>query len=168
MTQEPRCPECRTAVQPTWDWCMACGYDPEWLKPADWAPGLVAAALASTPTATPATTVAATPVTSDPAPRPQSARPARPARPGGITGTSDVGQARPQAMADLDWVPAEPRQRMSYLGAAALVAAIVIALGTLILVTVLVLNRPIGTTQANAEGMPAPASVSGPVAAAVG
>jgi len=157
VSHEPRCPECRTPVQPTWDWCMACGFDPEWLKPADWVPGLVTVAAAPTPQAVPVT----------PAPAAPTAR--RPlARPEGISGMSDVAQARPQEMSDPDWAPAEPRRRMSYLGVAGLVAAIVIAIGTLILVTVLVLNRPIGTTQANAEGMPPPASVSGPVAAATG
>jgi len=28
MTQEPACPQCGTPVQPTWDWCHACGFDP--------------------------------------------------------------------------------------------------------------------------------------------
>lgn len=25
----PSCPKCGTAVEPTWDWCHSCGYDPE-------------------------------------------------------------------------------------------------------------------------------------------
>lgn len=37
MTDGPRCPTCGTAVQPDWDWCRACGFDPEGLRPAGWA-----------------------------------------------------------------------------------------------------------------------------------
>jgi hypothetical protein len=33
-----RCPECSTEVQPDWDWCHACGWDPEGLRPAAGAP----------------------------------------------------------------------------------------------------------------------------------
>lgn len=32
------CPQCGTPIQPTWDWCEACGFDPENLKPAGWRP----------------------------------------------------------------------------------------------------------------------------------
>jgi hypothetical protein len=32
----PKCPTCGTAIQPHWDWCHLCGYDPENLKPAGW------------------------------------------------------------------------------------------------------------------------------------
>jgi len=28
------CPECGTAIQSTWRWCLACGYDPDGLRPA--------------------------------------------------------------------------------------------------------------------------------------
>jgi hypothetical protein len=28
------CPNCKTPVQPDWDWCHACGWDPEGLRPA--------------------------------------------------------------------------------------------------------------------------------------
>ena len=33
-TDGPRCPRCATEVQPSWDWCHACGYDPDGLRPA--------------------------------------------------------------------------------------------------------------------------------------
>ena len=49
MAQEPRCPKCHTMVQPSWDWCMGCGYDPAGRKPGDWTP--------STPASSPATTI---------------------------------------------------------------------------------------------------------------
>jgi hypothetical protein len=32
----PKCPTCGTAIQPHWDWCHLCGYDPDNLKPAGW------------------------------------------------------------------------------------------------------------------------------------
>lgn len=34
----PVCPECGATIQPTWDWCHACGFDPEGLRPAGWTP----------------------------------------------------------------------------------------------------------------------------------
>jgi hypothetical protein len=34
----PRCPTCGSPVQPDWDWCQLCGYDPDGLKPAGWMP----------------------------------------------------------------------------------------------------------------------------------
>jgi hypothetical protein len=36
----PRCPTCGTGIQPHWDWCHFCGYDPDHLKPAGWIPGV--------------------------------------------------------------------------------------------------------------------------------
>jgi len=44
----PTCPECGVGIQPTWDWCHGCGFDPEGLKPAGWQPS----ALAVPPTVT--------------------------------------------------------------------------------------------------------------------
>jgi hypothetical protein len=35
----PTCPECGVPVQSHWDWCHACGFDPENRKPLDIAPG---------------------------------------------------------------------------------------------------------------------------------
>lgn len=29
----PRCPRCATPVEPDWDWCRQCGYDPDGLRP---------------------------------------------------------------------------------------------------------------------------------------
>lgn len=34
----PTCPQCGAAVEPTWDWCQRCGFDPEGLKPPHWRP----------------------------------------------------------------------------------------------------------------------------------
>jgi len=44
----PRCPTCGTPVLPHWDWCNACGYDPDGLKPAGWVSPHQAAAEAET------------------------------------------------------------------------------------------------------------------------
>ena len=38
MPIAPVCTNCGTYVQPDWDWCMACGFDPSHLKPAGWKP----------------------------------------------------------------------------------------------------------------------------------
>jgi len=35
----PRCPTCGTTIQPHWDWCHFCGFDPDNLKPVGWVPG---------------------------------------------------------------------------------------------------------------------------------
>jgi hypothetical protein len=32
-TDAPACPDCRSDVQPDWDWCHHCGYDPDGLRP---------------------------------------------------------------------------------------------------------------------------------------
>jgi hypothetical protein len=32
--EQVRCPECGVAVQPDWDWCHSCGFDPEHRRPA--------------------------------------------------------------------------------------------------------------------------------------
>lgn len=34
----PACPRCGIAVQPDWDWCRSCGFDPEGRKPRGWRP----------------------------------------------------------------------------------------------------------------------------------
>jgi hypothetical protein len=36
------CPQCHADVEPTWDWCHACGFDPEGLKPQHISVGSVA------------------------------------------------------------------------------------------------------------------------------
>ncbi len=38
MAAEVTCPRCNGAVQTDWDWCHACGFDPEGLKPRNWTP----------------------------------------------------------------------------------------------------------------------------------
>lgn len=38
MTTGPGCPTCGAEVQPNWDWCHACGFDPGGHKPASWVP----------------------------------------------------------------------------------------------------------------------------------
>ena len=38
VSAAPRCPTCGTGIQPHWDWCHFCGYDPDHLKPWDWRP----------------------------------------------------------------------------------------------------------------------------------
>jgi hypothetical protein len=81
------------------------------------------------------------------------------------SGTTLVAEARPQQITDPDWVTAEPRPRLSYLGVAGVVAAILIAIGCLIFVTVVVLHRPVGAVQADAMSTRV---VSVPDAAAVG
>jgi len=35
----PTCPQCGANIEPTWDWCHACGFDPEKKKPVFWQPG---------------------------------------------------------------------------------------------------------------------------------
>lgn len=39
-----RCPRCGGTINPPWDWCQLCGFDPEGLKPPGWQPPLRAAA----------------------------------------------------------------------------------------------------------------------------
>lgn len=34
----PVCPDCGTTIEPDWDWCHACGFDPEGVRPAAWTP----------------------------------------------------------------------------------------------------------------------------------
>ena len=33
-SEEPHCPQCGSTVRPDWDWCHACGFDPDGLKAA--------------------------------------------------------------------------------------------------------------------------------------
>jgi hypothetical protein len=40
----PTCPECGVGIQPSWDWCHGCGFDPEGLRPAGWRPDAAGAA----------------------------------------------------------------------------------------------------------------------------
>jgi hypothetical protein len=109
---------------------MACGYDPELLKPLGWvAPGPSVASAHGTTTAPPRPVTAATP----------------------------VEDARPQAITDPDWVQSAPRRRLSYVATMGVVAAILVAVVGLVFVVLMVLNQPVGTAQADAMSI-APAS----------
>jgi hypothetical protein len=141
VAQEPRCPECDTEVRPSWDWCMACGFDPASLKPTGWKPG--------TPTPVSVASVA-----------PEAAAL-------GATTVTLVREAQPQEMSDPDWVQAPTRGRVSFLTMMGLLAVILIAITGVIVVILMVLHHPIGTTSADALGLPG-SPLSGPVAAAAG
>ncbi len=111
---EPRCPKCHAVVEPSWDWCMGCGYDPTGARPAD---GLAQGATrdgvgtwqAPLPPGTTRTTVPATRVTT-------------------LVGPD---AARPQEMRDPDWVETPPRKLPipALVGLLAVVAAAIGALG---------------------------------------
>ena len=63
MSDGPGCPQCGTTVEPHWDWCHACGFDPEGLMPpelraASRVPSTVAAYGAPSPAIGPAPTAA--------------------------------------------------------------------------------------------------------------
>jgi hypothetical protein len=154
MAQEPRCPKCHTTVQPSWDWCMDCGYDPAGRKPGDWTP--------STPAPSPAPTIdlsdnaePARPSAPASAPQPSGAwvAPAppgavRPAAAHGTRVTTLVGPdaARPQEMHDPDWVQQPTHRKLPIPALVGLLAVMAAAIVALIVVTLLVLHRPIGTT----------------------
>lgn len=99
---------------------MACGFDPEGLKPTGW---IAPMATASGTTMAP--------------PRP-------------VVGATLVEDARPQAISDPDWVQSAPRRRLSYVATMGVVAAILVAVVGLVFVILMVLNQPVGTTQADA------------------
>jgi len=154
MAQEPRCPKCHTTVQPSWDWCMGCGYDPAGRKPADW----TSAAAPSSPAATIDLSGDAEPGRPSPpssAPTPGGVWVA-PAPPGavrprvqqGTRVTTLVGPdaARPQEMHDPDWVQQPAHRKLPLPALIGLLAVMAAAVGALIVVTLLVLHRPIGTT----------------------
>ena len=125
MAHDPICPDCSTVVRPSWDWCMACGFDPAGLKPAGWKPG--------TPTPVSTATVA-----------PEAAAL-------GATATL-VREARPQEIEDPDWVQTPVKGRLTYLGMAALLALILAAIAGVVVVMIIVLHHPVGTTSADALG----------------
>lgn len=106
---------------------MACGFDPAGLKPAGWKPG--------TPTPISAATIA-----------PRAAAM-------GATATI-VAEAKPLVMQDPDWVQKPVRGRMSYLGMAGLLALILIAIAGVVVVIIMVLHHPVGTTSADALASP--------------
>jgi len=49
MSNAMVCPECRSEVEPTWDWCHACGFDPDGLRPSSRITSDTNRALASAP-----------------------------------------------------------------------------------------------------------------------
>ncbi len=142
MAPQPTCPECNGDVRPSWDWCQNCGYDPAGLKPTGWTPEATSASPPSSPRASAPNAWVA------PAPTP------RPARPGGgqaVTTLVDPEAARPQRMRDPDWVQAAPRTGLPVPALVGLVAVVAAAVVGLIIVTLLVLHRPIGTTNDGAQ-----------------
>jgi len=102
---------------------MACGYDPEGLRPTGWSAPTTMAASGGT-----ATMVAARPA---------------------VTATL-VEDARPQEINDPDWVQHRPRRRLSYVATFGVLAAILVAVAGLVFVILMVLNQPVGTTRADA------------------
>ena len=177
MAQQPVCPQCNTNVRPSWDWCMTCGFDPAGLKPAGWTPAeprpeaMASAARAATPV------VGVVPLPMSTSSRPESADESRPAawiapappnaRAGrfavrtAVTTLTGPGAAGPQEMHDPDWVQAPPRGKLSMVAMIGLLAVVVAAVGGLIVVTLLVLHRPIGTTDNGSVGShPAPVVTS--------
>jgi hypothetical protein len=146
MSQEPRCPKCHTMVQPSWDWCMGCGYDPAGRRPAD--------VDLTEPTDSPRSIEG--PWT---APAPLGA--VRPTSQGATQVTTLVGPgaARPQEMRDPDWVQTPSRRKIPIPAMIGLIAVVAAAIGALVVVTLLVLHKPIGTTGGGTlQRRPAPAT----------
>jgi hypothetical protein len=119
---------------------MACGFDPEGLKPTGWvAPTATTARAAGTTMAPPRPVVTAT----------------------------QVEDARPQQISDPDWVPSGPRRRLSYMATLGVLAAILVAVAGLVFVILMVLHQPVGSTQADALSLrPLSAALSGRAATA--
>jgi hypothetical protein len=120
---------------------MACGYDPEGLRPAEWQPAVSASGSSSAPTSGATATLVA------PSPSATSA-------------TTAITDVRPQRISDPDWVQQPSRRRLSLLATAGVVAAILVAVAGLVFVILMVLNQPVGTTQADALGLSGPAAAS--------
>ena len=155
MAQTPSCPRCGSEVQPTWDWCHACGFDPAGLKPAE-RPAAPAPAPRAAPAAAPAPG-AAPPTWVAPAPTAGRARTREP-----VSTLVDVGAARPQAMRDPDWVQTEPRKGLPLPAVVGLVAVVAAAVVGLVVVTLIVLHRPIGTADNGAQQLGAAVAAPGP------
>jgi hypothetical protein len=163
MSQEPRCPKCHTVVQPSWDWCMGCGYDPAGRRPDGEDAGEPAGPGPQVATRQGAAPEAASRDGAGPwtAPAPLGAVP--PAGPSGTRVTTLVGPgaAQPQEMRDPDWVQAPPHRRLPIPALIGLLAVVAAAIGALVVVTLLVLHRPIGTTGGgNLQRRPAPVTTS--------
>jgi hypothetical protein len=158
VAEQPTCPHCKSAVGPSWDWCHTCGYDPAGLKPADWVPDTAPTQMAPAPaTAPPPVPVPSRPAATAPADAPGQTwvapAPAGRARPGPgpVTTLVDPGDARPQEMRDPDWVQHEPRHGLPVPALVGLVAVVAAAVVGLVIVTLIVLHRPIGTTDDGAQ-----------------
>jgi hypothetical protein len=76
-----------------------------------------------------------------------------------VTTLVDPRAARPQAMRDPDWVQREPRHGLSVPALVGLVAVVAAAVVGLVIVTLIVLHRPIGTADNGAQRV-GPARVS--------
>jgi hypothetical protein len=85
-SEAPACPGCGSEVQPDWDWCHHCGYDPEGLRPE---PAGATAATAATASGTTATVMAPAP-TMAPALVPPLTKPRGPATIETLRDTSTV------------------------------------------------------------------------------
>ena len=162
MAGQPTCPHCQSPIGPSWDWCHTCGYDPAGLKPDGWLPETATAPAAAPAAAPPPTAAPPRPAPSPtPASGPASAgtiawvAPAPVARgrsgPGPVTTLVDPGAARPQEMRDPDWVQQEPRHGLSVPALVGLVAVVAAAVVGLVIVTLIVLHRPIGTADDGAQ-----------------
>src|SRR3954447_8525938 len=135
VPESPKCPECRVDVQPSCDWCMSCGSDPEGLKPTGWLP--------PASTATASATVAAGTTLAPPRP---------------VVTTTHVEDARPQLISDPDWVQTGSRHRLSYMATVGVLAAILVAVAGLVFVILMVLHQPVGTKQADALSVRPPST----------
>jgi hypothetical protein len=178
VAQQPICPQCNTNVRPSWDWCMTCGFDPAGLKPAGWTPaepradagadssnagmpanGLVPSTVSTSARLGPADE-SGTAAWIAPSP-PQARATGRLAVHTAVTTLTGPGAAGPQEMHDPDWVQAPPRGKLSMVAMIGLLAVVVAAVGGLIVVTLLVLHRPIGTTDDGSVGShPVPVTAS--------
>ncbi len=135
MAPQPTCPQCNADVRPSWDWCHTCGFDPAGLKPTAWTPEAASPATPPAPNAWVAPAPTGRPVRSD------SHR--------AVTTLIDPEAARPQQMRDPDWVQTAPRRSLPLPALVGLVAVVAAAVVGIIIVTILVLHRPIGTTSTN-------------------
>jgi len=140
VARTPTCPECLADVLPSWDFCHACGYDPSGLRPTGWGEPDDA----ESDDASGVTTAAWV------APAPTATRTA--VRAGAVSRLVDPGAARPQEMHDPDWVRAPEHRGLPIPAIVGLVAVVTAAVVGLVVVTLMVLHRPIGTTNDGAQG----------------
>ncbi len=134
----PACPQCGTEVQPHWDWCERCGYDPDGLR------ARTTAALAP-PVATvpPAARAGGAPGLPPPAP---------PLPPPGPPLTPAAGL--PPAAPALPWMAPTPSGGHTALRVVAIVVACVVALFVVLIVAVTLLGRSESDPSAHAWTTP--------------